>query len=80
MVFDGGVVEDVAIANVTIETRRFDWFWWGDGDPIHFNIKRRSEVDGARREKEPPAGIIRNFDSQCDCARHGDVGHRRPPR
>jgi polygalacturonase len=60
MVFDGGVVEDVTIANVTIETRRFDWFWWGDGDPIHFNIKRRSEVDGAKRENEPAAGIIRN--------------------
>jgi polygalacturonase len=60
MVFDGGVVEDVVISNVTIETRRFDWFWWGDGDPIHFNIKRRSEVDGSKREKEPPAGIIRN--------------------
>jgi polygalacturonase len=60
MVFDGGVVEDVVISNVTIETRRFDWFWWGDGDPIHFNIKRRSEVDGNKREKEPPAGTIRN--------------------
>jgi len=60
MVFDGGIVEDVVISNVTIETRRFDWFWWGDGDPIHFNIKRRSEVDGAKRENEPPAGIIRN--------------------
>jgi polygalacturonase len=60
MVFDGGVVEDVVISNVTIETRRFDWFWWGDGDPIHFNIKRRSEVDGTKRDKEPPAGIIRN--------------------
>jgi polygalacturonase len=60
MVFDGGVVEDVVISNVTIETRRFDWFWWGDGDPIHFKIKRRSEVDGTRRENEPPAGVIRN--------------------
>jgi polygalacturonase len=60
MVFDGGIVEDVVISNVTIDTRRFDWFWWGDGDPIHFNIKRRSEVDGVKREKEPPAGIIRN--------------------
>jgi hypothetical protein len=60
MVFDGGVVEDVVISNMTIDTRRFEWFWWGDGDPIHFNIKRRSEVDGARREKEPPAGVIRN--------------------
>jgi hypothetical protein len=64
MVFDGGVVEDVVISNVTIETRRFDWFWWGDGDPIHFNVKRRSEVDGTRRENEPPAGVIRNVSIQ----------------
>jgi polygalacturonase len=60
MVFDGGVVEDVVISDVLIETRRFDWFWWGDGDPIHFNIKRRSEVDGTKRENEAPAGAIRN--------------------
>lgn len=60
MVFDGGIVEDVVISNVSIETRRFDWFWWGDGDPIHFNIKRRSEVDGTKREHEAPAGKIRN--------------------
>jgi polygalacturonase len=60
MVFDGGIVENVVIANVTIDTRRFDWFWWGDGDPIHFNIKRRSEVDGVQRANEPAAGIIRN--------------------
>jgi hypothetical protein len=60
MVFDGGVVEDVALSNLTIETRRFDWFWWGDGDPLHFNIKRRSEVDGKERAHEPAAGKIRN--------------------
>ena len=60
MVFDGGIVEDVLISNLTIETRRFDWFWWGDGDPIHFNIQRRSEVDGQKRENEPAAGRIRN--------------------
>jgi polygalacturonase len=60
MVFDGGIVEDVVIDNVTIDTRRFDWFWWGDGDPIHFNIKRRSEIDGRTYENEPAAGIIRN--------------------
>jgi polygalacturonase len=60
MVFDGGIVEDVVISNATIETRRFDWFWWGDGDPIHFNIKRRSEIDGVKREGEPRAGVIRN--------------------
>ncbi len=60
MVFDGGIVEDVVISGLTIDTRRFDWFWWGDGDPIHFNIKRRSEVDGTPRANEPAAGIIRN--------------------
>ena len=60
MVFDGGYVSDVVLSNLTIECRRHDWFWWGDGDPIHFNIKRRSEVDGTPRAHEPPAGSIRN--------------------
>ena len=61
MVFDGGIVENVAISNVVIETHRFDWFWWGDGDPIHFNIERRGEMDGhGVKPNEPPAGIIRN--------------------
>jgi hypothetical protein len=60
MVFDGGIVEDVVIDNVTIDCRRFDWFWWGEGDPIHFNIKRRSEIDGRHYENEPAAGMIRN--------------------
>jgi hypothetical protein len=60
MVFDGGIVEDIVLSNITIETRRFDWFWWGDGDPFHFNIKRRSEVDGVKRDNEPAAGKIRN--------------------
>jgi hypothetical protein len=64
MVFDGGVVEDVVISNVTIDTKRFDWFWWGDGDPLHFNIKRRSEVDGTKRDHEPAAGKIRNVTIQ----------------
>ena len=61
MVFDGGVVSDVVISGLTIECRRHDWFWWGDGDPFHFNIKRRSEVHKhVKFENEPPAGIIRN--------------------
>jgi hypothetical protein len=60
MVYDGGEVSDVTLSNITIECRRFDWFWWGEADPIHFNIKRRSEVDGQKRENEPGAGKIRN--------------------
>lgn len=60
MVFDGGYVSDVVLSNLTIDCRRSAWFWWGDGDPLHFNIKRRSEVDGVKRDHEPPAGAIRN--------------------
>jgi hypothetical protein len=62
MVFDGGIVENVVISNLTIDCRRHDWFWWGDGDPFHFNIKRRSEVHKhVKFENEPPAGVIRNI-------------------
>ena len=60
MVFDRGYVSDVVLSNMTIDCRRHDWFWWGDGDPIHFDIKRRSEVDGTPQPNEPPAGSIRN--------------------
>jgi hypothetical protein len=60
MLFDAGYVSDVVLSNLTIECRRHDWFWWGDGDPIHFEIKRRSQVDGQPHPNEPPAGSIRN--------------------
>jgi hypothetical protein len=34
-----------------------DWFWWGDGDPLHFNIKRRSEVHKSIKPgTDAPAG------------------------
>ncbi len=61
MVFDGGYVSDVVLSNLTIECTRRDWFWWGDGDPIHFNIKRRNEIDPKlSADQLPPAGSIRN--------------------
>jgi len=54
-------VSDVVISNLTIETRRHDWFWWGDGDPFHFNIKTRTEVHAKFDPKDDhPAGSIRN--------------------
>ncbi len=62
MVFDGGIVENVVISNVTIECKRFDWFWWGDGDPLHFNLIQRSEIDpNMDKSKEPPIGKMRNI-------------------
>lgn len=61
MNFDHGYVSDVVLSNLTIETQLHDWFWWGDGEPLHFNIKRRSEIH-ASVPKFPvqPIGSIRN--------------------
>ena len=62
MVFDGGVVENVVLSNLVIECHRFDWFWWGDGDPIHFNLIQRSEIDpNMDKAKEPAIGVMRNI-------------------
>jgi hypothetical protein len=69
MDFDGGYVSDVVISNVTIECNRKDWFWWGDGDPIHFNLKRESQVRGTPKDHEPPTGSIRNVIIQNVIAR-----------
>jgi hypothetical protein len=61
MVSDGGYVDNVILANLVINTRHYDWFWWGDGDPIHFMIERRSEMMGRPdRPGEAHAGSIRN--------------------
>jgi polygalacturonase len=70
MTFDGGYVRDVLVSNVKIDTRRFDWFWWGDGDPFHFRSLQRREIN---REKplptDPPAGVIRDVKLQNIIAR-----------
>jgi len=81
MVFDGGVVENVVLSNLTVECERFDWFWWGDGDPLHFNLIKRSEIDAnIDKTKEPAIGVIRNViisnviaKGQGSCLIHGHV-------
>jgi hypothetical protein len=61
MTFDGGYVSDVVISNCTIDCRRFDWFWWGDGDPLYFMSRRRyAELHPELGHADPPAGAIRN--------------------
>lgn len=61
MNFDGGIVENVVISGLTIDCVRYDWFWWGDGEPFHFNIKKRNEVHkNWKKEDDRPAGTIRN--------------------
>ncbi len=73
MTFDGGAVENVVLSNLTIDTVRYEWFWWGDGEPFHFNIKKRSEVHANwPPEKDRPAGAIRDIKIQNVVARgHG---------
>ena len=73
MTFDGGAVENVVLSNLVIETVRHEWFWWGDGEPFHFNIKKRSEVHASwPAEKDRPAGAIRHVKVQNVIARgHG---------
>jgi hypothetical protein len=61
MVYDGGTVENVVLSDLVILCQRYDWFWWGNGDPIYFTIQRRSESQGKPpAPDEPPAGSIRN--------------------
>ncbi len=61
MVYDGGYVDNVVLSNLIVNTQRFDWFWWGNGDPLYFTIQRRSESQGLPpKPDEPPAGSIRN--------------------
>lgn len=62
MVYDGGTVENVILSNLVIEGKRFDWFWWGDADPLHINLIRRSEMDrNIDKSIDLPVGTIRNI-------------------
>jgi polygalacturonase len=70
MTFDGGPVENILLSNLAIETVRYEWFWWGDGEPFHFNVRKRSEVHaGWPKDKDRPAGAIRNVKIQNVIAR-----------
>ena len=61
MVFDGGYISDVVISNITIDCQRHDWFWWGEGDPLHFRVIQRSEIHPEiRTPDEPAVGSVRN--------------------
>jgi hypothetical protein len=39
----GGDISNVVISNITMDLRRFDWFWAGDGNAFNFEIKRQCE-------------------------------------
>jgi Glycosyl hydrolases family 28 len=39
---DGGTVSDVRVSNITFETQRRHWNWWGDAEFIKIVLKKRS--------------------------------------
>ena len=41
---DGATVEDLLFSNITLETDRKHFNWWGNGDPIWLK-KRRATQD-----------------------------------
>jgi hypothetical protein len=58
---DGGFVDDVVISNVTLNLRRFDWFW-GQGGFMGFTLKGEKEYAGQPVAKGNPApGSIHNI-------------------
>ncbi len=49
---DGATVEDVLIANVTVDLRRRHWNWWGNAELLKFVLKKRTP--------ESRLGAVRN--------------------
>jgi hypothetical protein len=57
---DGGFVDDVVISNLTLNLKRFDWFW-GQGSFMGMGLRGRSEYGGKPVSKDNPApGSIHN--------------------
>jgi len=60
MDYYGGEVSDVILSNLNISCIRYDWFWWGDGDPLYFDVRKRSEVSkGLDPKLDTKAGKIK---------------------
>jgi hypothetical protein len=58
----GGNVSDVVVSNLTIQCRRQDWFWAGDGQPFHFRVGRVSDFNRQPPKPDEPApGRIQRF-------------------
>ena len=49
---DGGTVSDILFTNITMDSRRREWNWWGSAETFRFVLKRRSPASklGAIRD------------------------------
>jgi hypothetical protein len=60
-IVEGGYIRDVILSNLTMDLRRFDWFWAGDGNPFNFEIKTLSEWNMVPpKPTDPGPGLIHN--------------------
>jgi hypothetical protein len=41
---DGATVSDIIITNLTVETSRRHWNWWGSAELCKFVLKKREEI------------------------------------
>jgi len=55
MDYYGGEVSDIILSNLVVNCVRFDWFWWGDGDPLYFDVRKQSEVNKDAKPKDDSA-------------------------
>ena len=57
----GGTVRDVEVGNITMDLRRFDWFWAGDANAFDMLTIRTSEWNGdPLKPGEPGPGLIKD--------------------
>jgi len=49
---DGGTVSDILFTNITMDSRRREWNWWGSAETFRFVLKRRTPASkpGAIRD------------------------------
>lgn len=72
---DGGFIDDVVISNITLNTRRFDWFW-GQGGFMGFSLRSRRDYDGHPVSNDEPAPgsmhniVFRNIIAHCKGGAH----------
>ncbi len=60
MIRGRGNVSDVIFSNLTMECKRYDWFWWGDGDPFLFIVEESIYPELEMRYKKP-LGTMKNI-------------------
>jgi hypothetical protein len=72
---DGGFIDDVVISNITMNTRRFNWYW-GQGGFMGFGLRGPQNYAGKPVSKEDPAPgsihniVFRNIIAHCKGGAH----------